>query len=66
MAIRSDLDHGLWEAAVSADGYAAPQSMMFMAAPTAPLRAAADVAKYERRLLDGIVTRWLAGQRSLQ
>jgi uncharacterized protein (DUF885 family) len=61
---RSDLEHGLWEAAVSADGYAAPQSMMFMAVPTAPLRDAADVTRYERRLaalpefLDGLLARY--------
>ncbi|HEX3650379.1 MAG TPA: DUF885 domain-containing protein [Pseudonocardiaceae bacterium] len=65
-ATRSDLEHGLWEAAVSADGYAAPQSMMFMAVPTAPLRDAADVARYQRRLaalpefLDALLARYRA------
>ncbi|HEX5118856.1 MAG TPA: DUF885 domain-containing protein [Pseudonocardiaceae bacterium] len=63
-ATRSDLEHGLWEAAASADGYAAPHSMMFMAVPTAPLRDAGDVEKYERRLaalpefLDGLLARY--------
>jgi uncharacterized protein (DUF885 family) len=63
-ATRSDLEHGLWEAAASADGYAAPHSMMFMAVPTAPLRDAADVERYQRRLaalpefLDALLVRY--------
>ena len=63
-AARSDLEHGLWEASISAEGYAAPQSMMFMAVPTAPLRDADDVARYERRLaalpafLDALLVRY--------
>jgi uncharacterized protein (DUF885 family) len=63
-ATRSDLEHGLWEAGVSAEGYASPQSMMFMAVPTAPLRDEADVRTYRQRLaalpefLDGLLVRY--------
>jgi uncharacterized protein (DUF885 family) len=47
---RSDLEHGLWEANVSAGGYTAPQAMAFMSVPTALLDDAAAVDGYLRRL----------------
>ncbi len=63
-ATRSDLEHGLWEAGVSAEGYVSPQSMMFMALPTAPMRDEADADTVRQRLaalpefLDGLLDRY--------
>ncbi|MCW2594158.1 MAG: hypothetical protein JWP39_46, partial [Jatrophihabitans sp.] len=61
---RSDLEHGLWEANASAASYASPQAMVFQSVPTAPLRDAAAVDGYLRRLgrlgwyLDAIAERY--------
>jgi uncharacterized protein (DUF885 family) len=61
---RSDLEHGLWEANASAAGYASPQALVFQSVPTAPLRDAAAVDGYLRRLgrlgwyLDAIAERY--------
>jgi uncharacterized protein (DUF885 family) len=63
-AMRSDLEHGLWETTASADGYSSPQAMMFMSVPAASLtdRGAAD--QYIERLsalpafLDAIMDRY--------
>jgi uncharacterized protein (DUF885 family) len=49
-AARSDLEHGLWEANASADGYASPQAVAFMSVPTALLDSADAVDSYLRRL----------------
>jgi uncharacterized protein (DUF885 family) len=49
-AARSDLEHGLWEANVSAGGYVSPQAMVFMSVPTALLDSAEAVQAYLRRL----------------
>jgi uncharacterized protein (DUF885 family) len=49
-AARSDLEHGLWEANVSAGGYVSPQAMVFMSVPTALLDSADAVDSYLRRL----------------
>ena len=49
-AARSDLEHGLWEANVSAGGYVSPQSMVFQSVPTALLDDAAAADGYLRRL----------------
>ena len=49
-AARSDLEHGLWEANVSAGGYVSPQAMVFMSVPTALLDSAAAVDGYLQRL----------------
>jgi uncharacterized protein (DUF885 family) len=63
-AARSDLEHGLWETGASADGYSAPQGMMFMSVPEAPLKDAEDTERYIRRLaalppfLDAILDRY--------
>ena len=43
---RSDLEHALWETRASADGYSAPQAMMFMSVPAASLTDAAAVEAY--------------------
>ncbi len=48
--VRSDLEHGSWEANASADGYGNPQGMAFMAVPTVALPDAAAVDGYLRRL----------------
>jgi uncharacterized protein (DUF885 family) len=47
---RSDLEHALWETSASADSYSAPQAMMFMSVPTAPLGDQAAVDGYLERL----------------
>jgi uncharacterized protein (DUF885 family) len=49
-ALRSDLEHGIWEAGASADGYGSPQGEAFMAVPTASLVDAAAVDGYLRRI----------------
>jgi uncharacterized protein (DUF885 family) len=49
-AARSDLEHGLWEANASAEGYVAPQAIMFQAVPTALLSDASAADGYLRRL----------------
>jgi uncharacterized protein (DUF885 family) len=49
-AARSDLEHGLWEANVSAGGYVSPQAMVFMSVPTALLDSADAVDSYLHRL----------------
>jgi uncharacterized protein (DUF885 family) len=49
-AARSDLEHGLWEANVSAGGYVSPQAMVFQSVPTALLDDAAAAEGYLRRL----------------
>jgi uncharacterized protein (DUF885 family) len=48
--VRSDLEHGSWEANTSADGYGNPQGEAFMAVPTVSLPDAAAVEGYLRRL----------------
>jgi uncharacterized protein (DUF885 family) len=48
--VRSDLEHGTWEANASADGYGSPQGMAFMAVPSASLPDAAAVDGYLGRL----------------
>jgi uncharacterized protein (DUF885 family) len=47
---RSDLEHGLWEANASAEGYASPAAMAFQSVPTALLRDAAAADGYLERL----------------
>jgi uncharacterized protein (DUF885 family) len=47
---RSDSEHALWETSASADAYSAPQAMMFMSVPTAPLTDSAAVHGYLDRL----------------
>ncbi|MCU1492502.1 MAG: uncharacterized protein JWO62_266 [Acidimicrobiaceae bacterium] len=47
---RSDLEHGLWEANVSGEGYASPQSMIFMCVPAAVVSDAAASQSYLTRL----------------
>jgi len=49
-AARSDLEHGLWEANVSAGGYVSPQAMVFQSVPTALLDDAGAAEGYLRRL----------------
>jgi uncharacterized protein (DUF885 family) len=49
-AARSDLEHGLWEANVSAGGYVAPQAVMFQSVPAALLTDAGSVDGYLQRL----------------
>jgi uncharacterized protein (DUF885 family) len=49
-AARSDLEHRLWEANVSAGGYVSPQAMVFQSVPTALLDDAAAAEGYLRRL----------------
>lgn len=61
---RSDLEHGLWETSASADAYASPQAMMFLAVPTVSLVDEQAAAGYLTRLsgladyLDAIVDRY--------
>jgi uncharacterized protein (DUF885 family) len=63
-AARSDLEHGLWEANVSAGGYVSPPAMLFQSVPTALLRDAAAVEDYLQRLrglpgfLDAVTRRY--------
>ncbi|MCU1491972.1 MAG: hypothetical protein JWM85_3377, partial [Acidimicrobiaceae bacterium] len=47
---RSDLEHGLWETNVSAEGYAAPQSMVFMCVPSAVVADESSADEYLTRL----------------
>lgn len=49
-AARGDLEHGVWEANASADGYGCPQGAAFMAVPSVVLADAAAVEGYLRRL----------------
>jgi uncharacterized protein (DUF885 family) len=49
-AARSDLEHGLWEANVSAGGYVAPQALMFQSVRAALLTDADAVDGYLQRL----------------
>ncbi|AWS42225.1 DUF885 family protein [Streptosporangium sp. 'caverna'] len=66
--VRSDLEHALWETGASADGYSAPQAMMFMSLPAASLTDAAAVEQYIQRLtalppfLDAILDRYRAAK----
>jgi uncharacterized protein (DUF885 family) len=48
--VRSDLEHGTWEANASADGYGSPQGMALMAVPSVSLPDASAVEGYLRRL----------------
>jgi uncharacterized protein (DUF885 family) len=48
--VRSDLEHGSWEANASADGYGSPQGMAFLGVPSVSLPDAAAVEGYLRRL----------------
>ncbi|WP_448616783.1 DUF885 domain-containing protein [Modestobacter sp. URMC 112] len=48
--VRSDLEHGSWEANASADGYGNPQGTAFLAVPTVSLPDAPAVEGYLRRL----------------
>ncbi|MEO3869464.1 DUF885 domain-containing protein [Nonomuraea sp. B12E4] len=63
-ATRSDLEHGLWETGASADGYSAPQAMMFMSVPAASVTDAAAADRYLKRLsglpafLDAVLDRY--------
>jgi uncharacterized protein (DUF885 family) len=63
-AMRSDLEHGLWETTASADGYSSPQAMMFMSVPAASLTDATAVERYVERLsalpafLDAVMDRY--------
>ncbi|MEV6980386.1 DUF885 domain-containing protein [Sphaerisporangium sp. NPDC051017] len=64
-AMRADLEHALWETGASADGYSAPQSMMFMAVPATSITDAAGAEAYLERLaalppfLDAVLDRHL-------
>jgi uncharacterized protein (DUF885 family) len=49
-AARSDLEHALWEANVSAGGYVSPQAMVFQSVPAALLDDAGAAEGYLRRL----------------
>jgi uncharacterized protein (DUF885 family) len=49
-AARSDLEHGLWEANASADGYVSPAAAIFQSVPTAVLGDDAAAAVYLERL----------------
>ncbi|MEV6866656.1 DUF885 domain-containing protein [Streptosporangium subroseum] len=66
--VRSDLEHALWETGASADGYSAPQAMMFMSLPAASITDAAAVEQYIQRLtalppfLDAILDRYRAAK----
>jgi uncharacterized protein (DUF885 family) len=63
-AMRSDLEHGLWEMTASADGYSSPQAMMFMSVPAASITDATAAEAYVERLsalpafLDAIMVRY--------
>lgn len=63
-AMRSDLEHGLWETTASADGYSSPQAMMLMSVPTASITDGPAVDRYLGRLselpafLDAIMDRY--------
>ena len=48
--VRSDLEHGSWEANASADGYGSPQGMAFLGVPSVSLPDAPAVEGYLRRL----------------
>ncbi|MDP9844938.1 DUF885 domain-containing protein [Streptosporangium lutulentum] len=66
--VRSDLEHALWETGASADGYSAPQAMMFMSVPAVSLTDAAAVEQYIQRLtalppfLDAVLDRYRAAK----
>jgi uncharacterized protein (DUF885 family) len=47
---RGDLEHGLWEANASADGYGSPAALVFQSVPHAPLTSPDAVADYLTRL----------------
>jgi uncharacterized protein (DUF885 family) len=47
---RSDLEHGLWESNISGEGYASPQSMVFMCVPAAVVDDSGSVDAYLTRL----------------
>jgi uncharacterized protein (DUF885 family) len=47
---RGDLEHGLWEANASADGYGSPAALVFQSVPHAPLTSPQAVADYLTRL----------------
>ena len=47
---RGDLEHGLWEANASADGYGSPAALMFQSVPHAPLTSPQAVTDYLTRL----------------
>jgi uncharacterized protein (DUF885 family) len=49
-AARADLEHGLWEANASADGYVSPAAMVFQSVPTAVIGDDTAVADYLERL----------------
>jgi uncharacterized protein (DUF885 family) len=49
-ATRSDLEHGLWEANVSAGGYNSPAAMVYLSVPTAVLSDEDSVRGYLDRL----------------
>jgi uncharacterized protein (DUF885 family) len=49
-AARADLEHGLWEANASADGYVSPAAAIFQSVPTAVLGDDAAAAEYLERL----------------
>jgi uncharacterized protein (DUF885 family) len=49
-AARSDLEHGLWEANASADGYVSPAAAIFQTVPTAVLGDDPAAARYLERL----------------
>jgi uncharacterized protein (DUF885 family) len=49
-AARADLEHGLWEANASADGYVSPAAMVFQSVPTAVIGDDTAVAGYLERL----------------
>jgi uncharacterized protein (DUF885 family) len=47
---RSDLEHGLWESNISGEGYASPQSMVFMCVPAAVVDDSTSADAYLTRL----------------
>jgi uncharacterized protein (DUF885 family) len=63
---RGDLEHGLWEANASADGYGSPAALVFQSVPNAPLAAPGATADYLTRLrglpryLDAVTARYRA------
>jgi uncharacterized protein (DUF885 family) len=63
---RGDLEHGLWEANASADGYGSPAALVFQSVPNAPLTSPEAVADYLTRLrglpgyLDAVTARYRA------
>jgi uncharacterized protein (DUF885 family) len=61
---RGDLEHGLWEANASADGYGSPAALVFQSVPNAPLTSPEAAADYLTRLrglpgyLDAVTARY--------